>query len=135
MSTCYVPNNKYVQMLVDTSEYLSSVIYISTLHDHGSMPGSRGGGQDPPPPPVKSQMAIGFLRNTGTDHPREAIGLYGPYTKEHIYVLVIVWFVRLYGKIIHELLRVDYLPYRRTNHIHFIIVHVSACFCTLYIVR
>ena len=52
----------------------------------------------------KSQTAIGFLRNTGTDHPRAAIGLYGPYTKEHIYVLVIVWIVRLYGKIIHELL-------------------------------
>ena len=25
-------------------------------------------------PPVKSQMAIGFLRNSGMDTPREAIG-------------------------------------------------------------
>ena len=32
------------------------------------------GGPDHPPPPGKSQVAIGFLRNTGMDLPREAIG-------------------------------------------------------------
>ena len=31
------------------------------------------GGLDPPPP-AKSQVAIGFLRNIGTDLPREVIG-------------------------------------------------------------
>ena len=38
--------------------------------------GSRGGtgGPGPPPPPGNSQVAIGFLRNTGTDLPREAVG-------------------------------------------------------------
>ena len=30
-------------------------------------------------------------------------------------VYVTVWFVRMYGKIIHELKRVDYLPYIRTT--------------------
>ena len=30
--------------------------------------------------------------------------------------IVRVWFARLYGKIIHERQRVDYRPYRRTNH-------------------
>ena len=75
-------------MLVDTSEYLFSVIYISTLHNRGNMGGSRGG-QDLSCP-GKLQMAIGFLQNTVTDHTRAAIGLYGPYTKEQVYVLVIV---------------------------------------------
>ena len=31
------------------------------------------------------------------------------------YVIVIPWVVRLYVEIIHELKRVDYLMYRRTN--------------------
>ena len=37
--------------------------------------GGRGGARDPdpPPPPWKSQVALGFLRNSGTDRPREAI--------------------------------------------------------------
>ena len=43
------------------------------------MRGSRGrGGTGGPNPPVKSQVAIGFLRNSGTDPPREAIGPLGP---------------------------------------------------------
>ena len=35
------------------------------------------GGQKPPPPPPpagKSQVAIDFLRNSNTDHSREAMG-------------------------------------------------------------
>ena len=28
----------------------------------------------PPPPPGKSQLATGFLKNTGTDAPPDAIG-------------------------------------------------------------
>ena len=44
------------------------------------MGGSRwglGSGPPPPPPFVKSQVAVGFLRNKGTDHPQEAIGPLG----------------------------------------------------------
>ena len=37
--------------------------------------GGWGGGLDPTP--GKSQMFIGFLRNTGTDPPRQAIGHQG----------------------------------------------------------
>ena len=33
-----------------------------------------GGGTGGPDPPGKSQVAIGFLRNTSMDPPREAIG-------------------------------------------------------------
>ena len=42
------------------------------------MGGSREmtGGPDPPPP-LKSQVAIGLFRNSGTDTPREAIGPIG----------------------------------------------------------
>ena len=36
--------------------------------------GGSGGGQGFPDPPGKSQVAIGFLKSTGTDPPREAIG-------------------------------------------------------------
>ena len=32
------------------------------------------GGREGPDPPVKSQVAIGFLRNSGTDPLREAMG-------------------------------------------------------------
>ena len=43
------------------------------------MGGSRGrGGTEGPDPPVKSQVAIGFLRNSGTDPLREANGPMGP---------------------------------------------------------
>ena len=34
--------------------------------------------KDTPPPPGKSKVTVGFLRNTGTDPPREAIGPIGP---------------------------------------------------------
>ena len=37
-----------------------------------------GTGGSTPPPPGKSQVAIGFLRNTDMDPPREAIGSLGP---------------------------------------------------------
>ena len=37
-----------------------------------------------------------------------------------------VWFVRLYGKIIHERQRVDYRPYRRTNHTLTSLLHLYA---------
>ena len=37
-----------------------------------------------------------------------------------------VWFVRLYGKIIHERERVDYRPYRRTNHTLTSLLHLYA---------
>ena len=40
------------------------------------------------------------------------------------YVIVIPWVVRLYVKIIHEILRVDYLTYRRTTHGITIIMYV-----------
>ena len=35
------------------------------------MPGSRGGGGKGSGPPGKSLVAVGFLRNTGTDSHRE----------------------------------------------------------------
>ena len=42
---------------------------------YGDMGRSRvGAGDLTPPPPGKSQVAIGFLRNSGLNHPREAIG-------------------------------------------------------------
>ena len=41
--------------------------------DYWFMSGTRGG-QGANPPPGKSEVAIGFLRNSGMDHPREAIG-------------------------------------------------------------
>ena len=45
-----------------------------------------------------------------------------------------VWFVRLYGKIIHERQRVDYHPYRRTNHTLTSLLHLYASApCTLEI--
>ena len=45
-----------------------------------------------------------------------------------------VWFVRLYGKIIHECQRVDYRPYRRTNHT-LTSLFAPVCICTLYVMR
>ena len=43
-----------------------------------------------------------------------------------------VWFVRLYGKIIHERQRVDFRPYRRTNHTLTSLLHLYAYApCTL----
>ena len=52
---------------------------LSTLKEYGYRPSnifSRMGGYKnrSPPPPGESQVAICFLRNTGTDHSREAIG-------------------------------------------------------------
>ena len=41
------------------------------MNNKVNMGGSRGGSD----PPGKSQLTIGFLRNSGTDLPREAIGL------------------------------------------------------------
>ena len=43
-----------------------------------SMGGSRVGGDRGSVPPGNSQVAIGFLKNTGKDPLREAIGPYGP---------------------------------------------------------
>ena len=37
-----------------------------------------GGGQGVWTPPGKSQVAVGFLRNSGMDQPREALGSLGP---------------------------------------------------------
>ena len=45
--------------------------------DYWVMSGTRGGQGVQPPPPGKSEVAIGFLRNSGMDHPREAIGPQG----------------------------------------------------------
>ena len=43
-----------------------------------------------------------------------------------ISVTVIPWFIRLSEEIIHELKRVDYLPYKQTNHfITIYITHIS----------
>ena len=39
---------------------------------------------------------------------------------------VILWFVRLYGEIIHELELVDYHRYRRTNHTIKFLLHQHA---------
>ena len=41
-----------------------------------------------------------------------------------IYVIVTPWSVRLYEEIIHELLRVDYLPNRQFNHGITILYHL-----------
>ena len=52
--------------------------------------------------------------------PRIASGnVHWPSTKEkkQLRVKGRAWFARLYGKINHELQRVDYRPYRRTNHV------------------
>ena len=70
-------------------------------------------------PPGNSQMAKGFLRNDGTDHPPNPLkkqldyGMvqlllegdsYGPLRKiVDDYVIVIPWVVRLYVEMIHEL--------------------------------
>ena len=43
-----------------------------------------------------------------------------------LHAIVRVWFVRLYGKIIHERQRVDYRPYRRTNHTLTSLLHLYA---------
>ena len=48
------------------------------------------------------------------------------------YAIVRVWFVRLYGNIIHERELVDYRPYRRTNHTLTSLLHLYAFApCTL----
>ena len=51
-------------------------MHLPLLHDNlmswADPVGGRGG-----PPSGKSQVAIGFLRNTGMDSPREAIGPFG----------------------------------------------------------
>ena len=47
-----------------------------------------------------------------------------------IHIIVIPRFVRLYEERIHELQPLDYLPYRRTNHVcqpH----QCKPCYCTL----
>ena len=52
---------------------------------------------------------------TGSSEP--SLLAYSVINKSHVrfYVIVILWVVRLYVEIIHELLRVDYLTYRWTN--------------------
>ena len=47
------------------------------------------------------------------------------------YMLLSVWFVRLYGKIIHELQRVDYRPYRSTDYTLNSLLHNSFALCAL----
>ena len=49
-------------------------LYIFSQKTYTDPEGGGTGGPDPPLPPGKIQVAIGFLRNTGTDLPREAIG-------------------------------------------------------------
>ena len=51
------------------------------------MGGSRGGAGGPDPP-GKSQVAKGFLRNSTTDTPQEAIGPHGKNCSTHVYINV-----------------------------------------------
>ena len=54
-----------------------------TLNIHGRI--QRGAGGPDSPLPEKSQVVICFLRNTGTDLSREAIGpMYGPLSKSNL---------------------------------------------------
>ena len=72
--------------LIKVSHNWQRINMVAVMHNHDIHPqngeaawvdtergeGDRGSG--PPPPPGKSQVARGFLRNSGTDIPREAIG-------------------------------------------------------------
>ena len=55
---------------------VSHTSYLSSTCKSRADPG--GGAVETDQPPEKSQVAIGFLRNTDTDPPREAIGPLGP---------------------------------------------------------
>ena len=52
--------------------------HFDKLYSWADPEGGGGGGQQVQSPPSgKSQVATGFLRNSGTDHSREAIGPLG----------------------------------------------------------
>ena len=63
-----------VGQLSVTDDYTKYVAKLS-LRQHG--PIQRGGHGGLTPPPGKSQVAVGILKNTGTDPPREAKGPLG----------------------------------------------------------
>ena len=73
-------------------------------------------------PPPLIFVCIGFNFNRTSKGKEKVI----------LQAIVRVWFVRLYGKIIHERQRVDYRPYRCTNHTLTSLLHLYASApCTL----